>query len=146
MTDSELFQLAAFAETAGGGNPAGVWIGARHPAPAEMQRLAAELGHSETAFVAPASGAQRTVRYFAPQSEVPFCGHATIATGVALGRSSGPGAYVFETKAGEVQVDVEQVDAQWRAAFRSVATGHASIPDRGLSAALAALRWSKDDL
>ena len=48
-----------------------------------MQRIAKKVGYSETAFVAPSSGAAREVRYFSPEIEVPFCGHATIATGVA---------------------------------------------------------------
>ena len=34
---------------------------------------------------APASVGRYRVRYFSPLAEVPFCGHATIATGVALG-------------------------------------------------------------
>ena len=52
-----------------------------------MQRIAAEVGYSETAFLAP-DGTGRPgrwrVRYFSPLAEVPFCGHATIASGVAL--------------------------------------------------------------
>ena len=42
------------------------------------------------------------VRYFSPLAEVPFCGHATIASGVLLG----PGEWVFATRSGEVGVDV----------------------------------------
>jgi hypothetical protein len=48
-----------------------------------LQRIAAEVGFSETAFAAPQDDNWR-VRYFAPTMEVPFCGHATIALGVAL--------------------------------------------------------------
>ena len=73
--------------TPSGGNPAGVWIGEALPADDEMQRIAAEVGYSETAFLAPdGSGAtgRFRVRYFSPLAEVPFCGHATIASGVAL--------------------------------------------------------------
>ncbi|MEM7678411.1 MAG: PhzF family phenazine biosynthesis protein, partial [Myxococcota bacterium] len=108
--------------------------------------LAAKLGHSETAFVMPAAGARRTVRYFTPKTEVPFCGHATIATGVTLGRTQGPGEYIFDTPAGSVVVDVEQAQGQWRAAFRSVTTGHTKIGDDVLAPALKALRWFKGDL
>ena len=42
------------------------------------------------------------MRYFAPEAEVPFCGHATIATGVALAERDGAGTLVFHTKAGAV--------------------------------------------
>ena len=92
--ETELRRLAAFTLDPAGGNPAGVWIGADLPDPAEMQRIAAEVGYSETAFLAPDGthrpGAYR-VRYFSPAAEVPFCGHATIASGVALAERTGPG-------------------------------------------------------
>ena len=59
----------------------------------DMRRLAAEVGYSETAFAVPVEGADRIwrVRYFSPESEVSFCGHATIALAVALGQRDGPG-------------------------------------------------------
>ena len=82
-----LLRLAAFTTDPSGGNPAGVWIGEALPADGEMQRIAAEVGYSETAFLAPdgSGGVGRfRVRYFSPLAEVPFCGHATIASGVAL--------------------------------------------------------------
>ena len=83
-----LLRLAAFTTDPAGGNPAGVWIGPRFPPDPEMQRIAAEVGYSETAFLvrdaaSPGLGRFR-VRYFSPLAEVPFCGHATIASGVAL--------------------------------------------------------------
>ena len=146
MSDHQLFELSAFAETAGGGNPAGVWIGDSTPDVDTMRSLAARLGHSETAFVTPAAGSTRHVRYFSPQSEVPFCGHATIATGVALGRVSGAGRYRLETPAGPVDVDVAQTGGQWRAAFVSVAPSHEAVPATFLQQTLAALGWSAQDL
>ncbi len=72
--------LAAFTDTPGGGNPAGVWIGDELPSVDSMQRIAAEVGFPETAFVAPVQGCERTIRYYSPEMEVSFCGHATIAT------------------------------------------------------------------
>ena len=82
-----LLRLAAFTTEPSGGNPAGVWIGGTFPTDAEMQRIAAEVGYSETAFLVPdepAAPGRFRVRYFSPLAEVPFCGHATIASGVAL--------------------------------------------------------------
>src|SRR5688572_30183639 len=106
MTSPSLFRLSAFSTTVDGGNPAGVWVGDVLPAPEEMQRIAAEVGYSETAFVAPAAGSERVVRYFSPEAEVSFCGHATIATGVLLGELSGDGTYRLATSVGEVPVTV----------------------------------------
>ena len=69
-----------------------------------MQRIAAEVGFSETAFVAPAAGSDRIVRYYSPEAEVSFCGHATIALGVALRGAGGFATYRLATPAGEVPV------------------------------------------
>src|SRR4029079_10468986 len=82
-----LLRLAAFTTDPSGGKPAGGCIGEGVPADGEMQRIAAEVGYSETAFLAPdgsGAGGRFRVRYFSPLAEVPFCGHATIASGVAL--------------------------------------------------------------
>ncbi|MGA8205754.1 MAG: PhzF family phenazine biosynthesis protein, partial [Woeseiaceae bacterium] len=83
--DGVLHRIAAFSDTPAGGNPAGVWIGEQLPDEDTMQRIAAEVGFSETAFVAPTHGLERTIRYYSPVAEVSFCGHATIATGAVLG-------------------------------------------------------------
>ena len=47
--------------TRAGGNPAGVWIGEALPPTTEMQRIAAEVGYSETAFLAPDGSGLRAV-------------------------------------------------------------------------------------
>ncbi|MCE8016529.1 PhzF family phenazine biosynthesis isomerase [Halomonas sp. MCCC 1A17488] len=115
-----LFRLAAFTDDPSGGNPAGVWLGEALPDPAEMQRIAAEVGYSETAFIAPAEGERRIVRYYSPQAEVSFCGHATVASGVQMGQLSGAGTYLLETAVGEVMVTVNQVEGEWQASLVSV--------------------------
>ena len=86
----DVLRIAAFADGGAGGNPAGVAIGGALPKAEEMQRIAAEVGFSETAFAA-AEGDGWRVRYFSPESEVPFCGHATIALGAALALRQGEG-------------------------------------------------------
>lgn len=141
-----LRRLSAFTTDPGGGNPAGVWIGDELPDVATMQRIAAEVGFSETAFVAPTDGADRTVRYFSPLAEVPFCGHATIAAGVALGDSSGDGTYRFATAAGEVPVTVEDTGGVRRASLTSVPPRHTAPPDHLIVAFLVALGWDREDL
>lgn len=109
MTDtSGILQLLAFAAEPGGGNPAGVVLDATSLDDAQMQRIAADLGHPETAFVTAREGDRVAVRYFSPDDEVPFCGHATIATAVALAEIEGAGRYVFDTAAGAVDVVTER--------------------------------------
>ncbi|WP_224750161.1 PhzF family phenazine biosynthesis protein [Halomonas sp. ML-15] len=51
-----LYRLAAFTDDPNGGNPAGVWLREALPEPVEMQRIAAEVGYSETAFIAGVGG------------------------------------------------------------------------------------------
>ncbi len=143
---SNLYRLSAFSSDPQGGNPAGVWLGATLPDDAEMQRIAAEVGFSETAFLAPESGSQRTVRYFSPLAEVPFCGHATIAAGVVLGMTEGPGSYLFSTRPGDVSVKVNSNDGAFIATLTSVDTHFRPAPPELLSAALAILNWQPTEL
>lgn len=146
MASSSLQRVAAFTNTPEGGNPAGVWVGDELPDRETMQRIAAEVGFSETAFVAPASGYARTVRYYSPEAEVSFCGHATIATGVVLGASDGDGTYRLATLVGEVPVAVRTVDGRREASLTSIEPAHATAADALVDAALGALGWQRGDL
>jgi PhzF family phenazine biosynthesis protein len=87
-----VFKLAAFSHNGMGGNPAGVAFYDAMPGEEEMAKIAKEVGYSETAFLVKQADGWR-VRYFAPAMEVPFCGHATIALGAALGEHFGEGEY-----------------------------------------------------
>jgi PhzF family phenazine biosynthesis protein len=100
----DILRIAAFSDGVHGGNPAGVVIEDTFPTETEMRRIAAEVGFSETAFAAPLNGMWR-VRYFSPESEVPFCGHATIALGAALAQKFGNG--VFQLQLNNAQISVE---------------------------------------
>jgi predicted PhzF superfamily epimerase YddE/YHI9 len=97
-----LFVVDAFTDTAFAGNPAGVVL-LDEPVEAEwMQSVAAELKHSETAFVLPAGDGPKSLRWFTPAVEVDLCGHATLATGHVLG-----GEQVFATRSGELRTRAE---------------------------------------
>ena len=146
MTQGSLFRLSAFTTDPAGGNPAGVWVGDTLPSAAEMQRTAADVGFSETAFVAPATGLHRLIRYYSPEAEVPFCGHATIATGVVLGNLGGDGTYHLATTVGEVPVAVHSRNGTREASLTSVDPRQAAAPAALLDGALAALGWSRDEL
>lgn len=146
VSDGVLHRLTAFSNVPEGGNPAGVWIGDTLPEPDVMQRVAIEVGFSETAFVAPASGHERTVRYYSPEAEVSFCGHATIATGVVLGEAEGDGTYRLATAVGEVPIAVRTHDGIRQASLTSVKPSHTPAPEVLVSAALDALGWSATDL
>ena len=147
---TELLRLAAFTLDPAGGNPAGVWIGASLPEPAEMQRIATEVGFSETAFLAPDGtgrpGAHR-VRYFSPAAEVPFCGHATIASGVALAERFDADRFLLATNDGLVTVDTARgTDGNVRATLTSVDPRVRSAEPDLLADAMAILGWTASEL
>lgn len=114
-------RISAFSIDGAGGNPAGVMIAEKHPAAEEMQHIAAEVGYPETAFAEPKGNGWR-VRYFAPEMEVPFCGHATIALGAALGAHYGAGTYALSLNDAEISVEAFADGADWSAALTSPPT------------------------
>lgn len=138
----DIQRLAAFADGETGGNPAGIVICNELPAAEDMQRIAHEVGYSETAFAAPQGSAWR-VRYFSPESEVPFCGHATIALGAALAMRHGNGVYPLELNLASISVEGQQTDGQLSAALQSPPTRSAPAPDDLLDQALALFGYSR---
>ena len=141
----DIQRIAAFSEAGSGGNPAGVAIGTALPAAADMQRLAAQVGFSETAFAAPTEDGFR-VRYFAPETEVPFCGHATIALGAALAASQGDGVFKLALNGGEITVEGQRTPDGVVAALQSPPTrSRAATPDL-VSEALTLFGYGPDDL
>lgn len=144
--NDEPHRLSAFPGAPGGGNPAGVWIGDAFPPDAHMQAIAADVGYSETAFLVPSEERRYDVRYFSPAAEVPFCGHATIASGVVLGQGKGPGVYRLKTRAGDVRLDVSKRDGAHWTSLTSVMPRHDAVPGGRLDAYLATFGWTHDVL
>lgn len=140
-----LQRIAAFSNGDTGGNPAGVWIGDVLPEPADMQRIAAEVGFSETAFAAPANGKWR-VRYFSPESEVPFCGHATIALGAVLAMERGDGVYPLVLNQAEITVEGRRDGARMSAALQSPPTRSESAEPALVAQALDLFGYAAGDL
>lgn len=86
--DASLLCVDAFADAPFRGNPAAVCLldadDARVGDEAWMQSLAAEMNLSETAYVVPRGAHGFDLRWFTPTTEVPLCGHATLASAHAL--------------------------------------------------------------
>jgi len=138
-------RIASFCLNGQGGNPAGVVIGAQMPTASEMQKIAADLGYSETAFAAPEAGGFRA-RYFAPEAEVPFCGHATIALGAALGAVQGAGRYELFLNNGAIETTAFHDDAGWGAQLLSPPTSQRAAEESLHIAALGLFGWSARDI
>lgn len=143
----EVLRYAAFSSVPSGGNPAGVVLDATGASDAAMQAVAAEVGYSETAFLLPVEGSRAAIRYFSPLAEVAFCGHATIATGIAYAERFGPGALLLDTSAGEVRLITSRDDAGLlTATLVSVPPRTVDLPRADLVAVLDALHWDGGDL
>jgi PhzF family phenazine biosynthesis protein len=142
-----VLRYAAFATTSDGGNPAGVVLDASGLDEVEMLAIAADIGYSESAFVRATGDSSYHVRYFSPLAEVPFCGHATIATAVALAERDGTGQLLFSTKIGAIPVVTHRdLDGHVIARLTSV-TPHVHLVEGGdLSEALDALGWTTEEL
>jgi PhzF family phenazine biosynthesis protein len=81
MKTYKIYQIDAFTKERFSGNPAGVVVNADGLTEIQMQQIAKELNNSETAFLFSPddNDSDGLIRYFTPKSEVPICGHATIA-------------------------------------------------------------------
>ncbi|XYJ12157.1 PhzF family phenazine biosynthesis protein [Telluria sp. B2] len=150
MNAAEVQRIAAFSDGAEGGNPAGVWIGAAHPPEAEMQRIAHEVGFSETAFAAPLDEGGYRVRYFSPEAEVPFCGHATIALGAALAASRGDGVFALSLNDARITVEGRRGGTEAAplvsGALQSPPTRSRPAPHEVVERALALFGYREEDL
>ncbi|MGW1289451.1 PhzF family phenazine biosynthesis protein, partial [Streptomyces sp. NPDC002586] len=149
----EVLRYTAFSSTPDGGNPAGVVLDATALSDSDMLAIAADLGYSESAFLTTPpeglggqEGRAYSLRYFSPKAEVPFCGHATIATAVALAERIGPGELLFATRAGTVPVEVAEEGGTLSATLTSVEPHIEKIADADLTEALVALGWPTADL
>ncbi|MEM9769524.1 MAG: PhzF family phenazine biosynthesis protein [Cyanobacteria bacterium P01_D01_bin.71] len=138
-------KMAAFSDGNRGGNPAGVCLSEEHPSDLEMQRIAAEVGFSETAFAAPIKDAFR-VRYFSPESEVPFCGHATIALGAVLALKKGDGTFPLILNEAEITVEGRQSGDVISAALQSPRTHSAEASPQLVSDVLNLFGYTNNDL
>ena len=101
-----IFVVDAFASEAFGGNPAAVVL--VHGPEGWMQQVAAEMRHSETAFVRARDDGAFDLRWFSPEVEVDLCGHATLASAHVLfetGRLERGATARFHTRGGELTAE-----------------------------------------
>ncbi len=145
MTGVRILRYAAFTAAGAGGNPAGIVLDAQGLDDGVRLAVAAEVGYSETAFVdAPGPDGRHRVRYFSPQAEVDFCGHATVATAVAMAERGHTGTLEFDTRAGLIEVSVADGPDGPVATLTSVATRTRPATVDEVRETLAALGWSPD--
>lgn len=141
----KLQKIAAFSDGNSGGNPAGVLISEKLPERSKMQVIAKEVGFSETAFAEPIEGGYK-VRYFSPESEVPFCGHATIALGAALALQHGEGVFALTLLEANITVEGKREGDVISASLQSPPTHSRAAPNAVISEALKLFGLSANDI
>ncbi|MCT9928983.1 PhzF family phenazine biosynthesis protein [Planotetraspora sp. A-T 1434] len=100
-----IFTVDSFTDQAFRGNPAAVCLLEAPATDAWMQAVAAEMRHSETAFVMGEEGSRHSLRWFTPAVEVALCGHATLATAHVLYSLGASGRLEFATRSGVLTTD-----------------------------------------
>ena len=99
-----IFQVDAFTTRRFAGNPAAVMPMDGFLADATLQAIAAENNLAETAFLHLDDGDYR-LRWFTPTTEVPLCGHATLASAAVVMERLEPGrtSVVFHSASGPLR-------------------------------------------
>ncbi len=141
-----ILKIAAFTYDNKGGNPAGVVICDEMPKEKEMLSIAKQVGYSETAFLKPFKDGWR-IRYFSPEIEVPFCGHATIASGSILGDRFGEGVYKLFLNNDVISVAVTKSEiGRFLVTLQSPETWSDTAPQEYIDDVLKLFRLSATDL
>jgi PhzF family phenazine biosynthesis protein len=101
-----IFQLDAFTTRRFEGNPAAVMPMNSFLSDATLQAIAAENNLAETAFLVP-EGEEYRLRWFTPATEVPLCGHATLASATVVMERLQPARnrVVFHSASGPLTVN-----------------------------------------
>jgi trans-2,3-dihydro-3-hydroxyanthranilate isomerase len=138
--------LDVFAERPLAGNQLAVVADADDLADQSMLSLAKETGLSETTFVqtAGAEGADYRNRIFTVESEIPFAGHPSLGTAVAVARWRGldQASFVQETGAGLQPIEVSTAEGGWRAEMVQNEAEHGTVVDAGEAMAAVGLEPS----
>jgi PhzF family phenazine biosynthesis protein len=129
-----IFQVDAFTTRRFAGNPAAVMPMESFPEDAVLQAIAAENNLAETAFLV-ADGCDYRIRWFTPTTEVPLCGHATLASAAVVMERLEPGRrqVVFQSASGPLTVN--RTDAGYVMDFPARLSQPCNIPP-GLSGSL----------
>lgn len=135
----DIQRIAAFSHDGKGRNPAGVVLLDAAVPDADMARGAAEVGYSETVFAVRNgdSTLDWRARYFSPETEVPFCGHATIALGAVLGEQYGTGTYNLTLNETVISVQAEATEDGMAVTLTSPPTRSQAATEEEIADALA---------
>ena len=145
----QVYHVDAFTSQPFRGNSAGVVFPADNLSEAQMQLIARELGHSETAFLLHNDDSDVRIRYFTPTVEVPICGHATVAAHYVRAKVLGLGnCTIWQTSlAGKHRVTIEKHNDDYRISLEQGTPGfEPPLEGETREAIINALHLTEDDI
>lgn len=142
----EVNRIAGFSYEGQGGNPAGVLITDTMLSDENMLSIAKEINYSETAFLVPLENKSFRIRYFSPEMEIGFCGHATIASGHDIFNTYGSGTYKYILNDGSIDVNVDDKKGVIHTSIRSVETKTTDMNEDVLEEFINLFNFEKSDL
>ncbi len=116
------------------GNPAAVCFPVNDLEIDTMQKIANEIGFSETAFVRQISNNNYSIRFFTPKVEIPLCGHATLASAKIIFDIT-PFASLKFINCNNVELLIDKVGNKIRMQFPVYETEEMEVP-RSMAVAL----------
>lgn len=121
MKNYLVYQVDSFTKEKFKGNPAGAVPYAEGLSDQQMQLIARELNNSETAFLFPADNdlCDGVIRYFSPTTEVPICGHATVAAMYvkAIEEKLSTSIFRMKTQVGILPFEIIKTDTDYKVAM-----------------------------
>lgn len=115
------------------GNPAAVCVLDQALSNDTMQKIATEIGFSETAFIKQIRDNFYSIRFFTPKIEIPLCGHATLASAKIIFDTSSLEKIVF-VNCNDVELPTEKVGQKIKMQFPIYDTEEIEVPQKMLDA------------
>jgi PhzF family phenazine biosynthesis protein len=115
------------------GNPAAVCIAESDLNSTSMQSIATEIGFSETAFIKQISDNTYSIRFFTPKTEIPLCGHATLASSKIIFDTTSFDRIKF-INCNNVELIIEKVENKIKMQFPVYDTEEIEVPQKMLDA------------
>lgn len=111
------------------GNPAAVCLPDRDLDSDTMQSIAAEIGFSETAFIKQITDNTYSIRFFSPKTEIPLCGHATLASSKIVFSTNSFDSIKF-INCNNVELCIEKAAQKIRMQFPVYDTEETEVPQK----------------
>jgi PhzF family phenazine biosynthesis protein len=115
------------------GNPAAVCVPDKELEIDTMQKIATEIGFSETAFIRQITANTYSIRFFTPKMEIPLCGHATLAASKIIFNTTQFDSIKFINH-NKVELHIENVEDKIRMQFPVYDTEAVEVPQKMLEA------------